>query len=305
MKHTSLIVTHYSIFKSYNKPQIIVNKAKELGAEACVLCDINNLSASVEFHTECISNNIKPIIGASISGMKLFAKNYNGWKKLIKIVTKFNTENYLDRSLIDKDILLLTSEVPLCAYPSVKDEVYYRILRSLDLKIKMDALKEDTSNLELKVFDTDIFNEVEQFKITNSPKLPKFAEDEISLLENMVNNGLDKLLEKIPEEKHPIYRKRVLYEMEVIKLANLAGYFLIVQDFVSKARADGQLCSIGRGSAAGSLISYIVGITLIDPIPYGLLFSRFYNAARSFPKHLSFDEYGFVDEWRDFEKKYQ
>ena len=54
-----------------------------------------------------------------------------------------------------------------------------------------------------------------------------------------------------------------------------------------------------HNSAAGSLVSYLIGITLIDPIPYGLLFSRFFNAARSYPKHLSFDECPFVDVWRD------
>jgi hypothetical protein len=58
-----------------------------------------------------------------------------------------------------------------------------------------------------------------------------------------------------------------------------------------------------HNSAAGSLVSYLIGITLIDPIPYGLLFSRFFNAARAYPKHLSFDEYGFIDEFRDFESK--
>lgn len=54
-----------------------------------------------------------------------------------------------------------------------------------------------------------------------------------------------------------------------------------------------------HNSAGGCLVSYLLRITLIDPIPYGLLFSRFYNASRSYPKHVSFGEHKFVDDWRN------
>ena len=61
---------------------------------------------------------------------------------------------------------------------------------------------------------------------------------------------------------------------------------------------------IVHNSSAGCLVSDLIGINLVDPIPYGLLFSRFFNAARAYPKHLSFDEYPFIDEFRDFEAEY-
>lgn len=55
-----------------------------------------------------------------------------------------------------------------------------------------------------------------------------------------------------------------------------------------------------HNSVGGSLVAYMTKqITLVDPIPHGLLFSRFFNAARSYPKHLSFNECPFVDVWRD------
>lgn len=59
-----------------------------------------------------------------------------------------------------------------------------------------------------------------------------------------------------------------------------------------------------HNSSAGCLVSDLIGINLVDPMPYGLLFSRFFNAARAYPKHLSFDEYPFIDEFRDFESIY-
>ena len=82
------------------------------------------------------------------------------------------------------------------------------------------------------------------------------------------------------KEDIEIYKERILQELEVIEDADLSGYFLIVADYVNEFRRRGVLVGPGRGSAAGCLISYLIGITLIDPIEYGLIFSRFFNSAR-------------------------
>lgn len=73
---------------------------------------------------------------------------------------------------------------------------------------------------------------------------------------------------------------RLDYELQVIKEMGFAGYFLIVQDLVNWARNNGVPVGPGRGSAAGSLVSFVLGITTIDPLPYGLLFERFLNPER-------------------------
>jgi DNA polymerase-3 subunit alpha len=75
--------------------------------------------------------------------------------------------------------------------------------------------------------------------------------------------------------------------MDVIFEADLSGYFLIVQDIVNYVREQGWLPGPGRGSAAGCLISYLIGITEIDPIEYDLIFERFYNAGRNTEDHVS------------------
>ncbi len=81
---------------------------------------------------------------------------------------------------------------------------------------------------------------------------------------------------------HPLaeYSGRLAYEIEVIKKMRFAGYFLIVWDFIRYARAQGIPVGPGRGSAAGSLVSYALGITDVDPLQYGLLFERFLNPER-------------------------
>jgi DNA polymerase-3 subunit alpha len=76
------------------------------------------------------------------------------------------------------------------------------------------------------------------------------------------------------------YERRLSSEIEMIKQMNFAGYFLIVWDFIHYARTQGVPVGPGRGSAAGSLVSYALRITDIDPLQYDLLFERFLNPER-------------------------
>src|SRR5260370_30502434 len=74
--------------------------------------------------------------------------------------------------------------------------------------------------------------------------------------------------------------ERLDHELRVIAKLGYAGYFLIVADFVAAAGRLGVRVGPGRGSAGGSLVSYLLGITDVDPIHYDLLFERFYNPGR-------------------------
>jgi DNA polymerase-3 subunit alpha len=89
-------------------------------------------------------------------------------------------------------------------------------------------------------------------------------------------------------------RERIEFELNTIKTMGFPGYFLIVQDFINEARKMGVLVGPGRGSAAGSVVSYCVGITNIDPMRYDLLFERFLNPDRiSMPDvDIDFDDDG-------------
>jgi DNA polymerase-3 subunit alpha len=75
-------------------------------------------------------------------------------------------------------------------------------------------------------------------------------------------------------------RQRLDHELQVIDKMGFAGYFLIVRDFIAAARTKGIPVGLGRGSAAGSLVAYVLGITAVDPIEYNLLFERFLNPER-------------------------
>ncbi len=94
----------------------------------------------------------------------------------------------------------------------------------------------------------------------------------------------------------PEIEERVRHELKVIRDAGYSGYFLIVRDFIEYARSVGIPVGPGRGSAAGSVISYVLGITRIDPLKYDLVFERFLNPERLSPPDIDVD---FCDQRRD------
>ena len=123
--------------------------------------------------------------------------------------------------------------------------------------------------------------------------LPKFpvpeGESEDSWLVKESERGLAQIFNgKVPDE----YKDRLRFELDVMKKMGFPGYFLVVADLVGYAKRSGIRVGPGRGSAAGSLVAYSLGITGLDPIEHGLLFERFLNPERiSMPDiDLDFDE---------------
>src|SRR5690349_14965333 len=98
-------------------------------------------------------------------------------------------------------------------------------------------------------------------------------------LRAQAHRGLAQRLQGAPDKLEP-YRQRLDYELGVIEKMGFAGYFLVVADFIAWAKTHGCPVGPGRGSGAGSLVAYALGITDLDPIPYDLLFERFLNPDR-------------------------
>lgn len=101
-----------------------------------------------------------------------------------------------------------------------------------------------------------------------------------SYLRKLTLEGLVKRYGKTYEEIDQLYRDRVDYELEVVAKMGWPSYFLIVADFVNWAKGQGIIVGPGRGSAAGSLVCYVLGITNLCPIEYNLVFERFLNPDR-------------------------
>lgn len=144
----------------------------------------------------------------------------------------------------------------------------------------------------------EIVNKIEGYELERStPLMPHYAlpegfNDEDEYLGHLTNTNAEKLYGEITPE----LRERIDYELSVIKKMGFSGYFLIVQDVIAKAREMDVIIGPGRGSAAGSIVSYCLGITRIDPIHYKLLFERFLNPDRVSMPDIDID---FDDEGRD------
>lgn len=146
---------------------------------------------------------------------------------------------------------------------------------------------------EEEIENTNYVNSLcEQYEITTSPTLPKFdcpnGYSEAEYLRQLCREGWKaKLQDKLDKNQIDDYANRIKYELSVLEGAGLSSYFLVVQDILRYVRSNDWLPGPGRGSAAGCMVSYLIGITAIDPIKYGLIFDRFYNAGRNTANHIS------------------
>ncbi|MCX6763126.1 MAG: DNA polymerase III subunit alpha [Candidatus Moranbacteria bacterium] len=159
----------------------------------------------------------------------------------------------------------------------------------------------DKCNLEIKLGETQLphFDVPEGYTATSylrylteeglkkrfTQSNPRFSGDASGVFDGVNDVDIDK-----------IRRDRMEYELGVIEKTGFASYFLIVQDFVNWAKDQGIVVGPGRGSAAGSFVSYLIGITNIDPIKYDLLFERFLNPERISMPDVDMD---FADDRRD------
>ena len=133
----------------------------------------------------------------------------------------------------------------------------------------------------------------EEYDILSQPILPPFNypdkyNSDSDYLRDLCRTGWrDNNLNKLPQEDQDRYVKRLKYEFDVLHGAGLSSYFLIVRDIVRHIKENKWLPGPGRGSAAGCLVSYLLGITAIDPMQYDLIFDRFYNAGRNTKDRVS------------------
>lgn len=213
---------------------------------------------------------------------------------------------------IAKDNRLLVLPTRKTSYAYVDEHETYQMLRKIENPNSIDE-NEDLSFLsknelmenyhdymEVFVHMDKIFGKTMYHYLDNQFKLPKYpTKDDITAdiyLNALATKGLQKRLEKVKNPNHETYQKRLLHELDVIHQMGYDDYFLIVYDFVRFAKTNDVLVGPGRGSAAGSLVAYCLGITDVNPIEYDLLFERFLNVDRKTMPDIDLD---FPDNKRD------
>lgn len=157
-----------------------------------------------------------------------------------------------------------------CYIQSTED--VYNNLSYLDDEI-IDGIIGNTNNL---------YNDFEDVKMPfQDPVLPEFPLDsKFETDKDLMRYLCEKQLKKLHLEDRQDYTERLDYEIKIITQMDFTGYFLILWDLIKYLRGIGEVVGLGRGSAAGSLVCYLLGITQIDPIKYDLHFERFLNPER-------------------------
>lgn len=116
---------------------------------------------------------------------------------------------------------------------------------------------------------------------TGNVYLPDFPGAEGETVEqHLARCSYANLTQRLGDKVDTVYTDRLAIELQVIQSMGFSGYFMIVADFINWAKQQGIPVGPGRGSGAGSLVAYVLGITDVDPLPYGLLFERFLNPER-------------------------
>ena len=152
----------------------------------------------------------------------------------------------------------------------------------------------DPEDLQASDHIASLCNVTMQLQKTALPQYP--CPQGVSSRQYLTQLCLAGLKKRLEGREDPAYRKRLKQELDVILKMQFEDYFLIVWDFIRFARRQGIYVGPGRGSAAGSLVAYVLGITHIDPLKYGLLFERFLNPERITMPDIDTD---FPDQRRD------
>lgn len=230
-----------------------------------------------------------------------FAKKYN-----VKVIAS-NDSHYVDqKDFSAHDILLCINTGEKVATPAARefadddvshknrrfafpnDQFYFKTTAEMnsvfhDMEEALDNTNEIVDKVELLDLKRDIL--LPHFVV------PKNFSTQDEYLENITWEGAKKRYSEIT----PDIEERINFELYTIKTMGFAGYFLIVSDFIKAGRDIGVFIGPGRGSAAGSVVAFCIGITNIDPIKYKLLFERFLNPDRKSMPDIDTD---FDDEGR-------
>ena len=207
----------------------------------------------------------------------------------IKDRDKFKHNNYV---YINETLYLDKDDYKYLDYLSMIK--YQKVLGEYELNKDMGKYLMNPKELELDSNDLDnynyIYNSCNISFVKESNLLPVYNDNVNSYeyLKSLCEKGLNKRLNNNVSSE---YKDRLEYELSVINKMGFCDYFLIVWDYVKYAKFNNILVGPGRGSAAGSLVSYTLGITDIDPIKYNLLFERFLNPERITMPDIDIDFY--------------
>lgn len=288
------IVSVANIEGFYYKPRVdkeILRKYSEgiIALSACLAGEVNSFLLNDKYEkAKEVALQYQEIFGIDNFYLEIQNHNIPEQKKILPSIVQLSKETGIplvatnDVHYIDKeDAIIQDVLISIGTGSNLNDE------RRLRFPTDEFYLKDSTSmtnlfkDLSEAIQNTNVIADRCQVNIEfNQNALPVFPVDEAltanQYLRALTYKGLKKRYKTIAKE----HEERINYELTVIEKMGFADYFLIVWDFMRFAHKREILTGPGRGSAAGSLVAYTLGITDVDPLKYGLLFERFLNPER-------------------------
>jgi DNA polymerase III alpha subunit len=238
--------------------------------------DILNLVHREDIYVELIS--IKSQKGNN-RNLYEFAKSKNLKSVVTNPIYFLNKEDYLTHKILTS--IKLNKNIDNLSSDEIADEEYY-FKDPFGIEKLWNKLPELFQNIEYLAANCNVDLRLGEFKFPNFSLPP--GETSFSYLHKISYEGLTHRYKPM-SEKAAI---RLEYELSVIDELRFTDYFLVVWDIAKEAKRRGMM-TIGRGSAANSLVSYCLGLTEVDPVKYNLYFERFLNKGRSSPPDVDID----------------
>lgn len=241
-------------------------------------------------------------------------KDLFGEEHVYLAVQPFQQDEELSHKLKE---LSKRANIPLVAtgdvhYIHQEDKTAYKCLKAIKAGQQLSEIEEDQGdkhfrsieemmkwygdNPELLARTVEIANRCEVDLNLGQTKLPTYPTPDQSTADQFLRRVCQEGMKRRQIASNDTYIKRLEYELSIIQKMNFSDYFLIVWDFMKYAHDHGIVTGPGRGSAAGSLVAYVLFITDVDPIRHGLLFERFLNPERISMPDIDID---FPDTRRD------
>src|SRR2546427_137095 len=325
MQHSEFVHLHvhseYSLLDGAAQIEKLVQRAKDLRFPAIALTDHGNLFGAIDFYLAAQKAGVKPIVGCELyvapgsrrergsqdggyegaNHLTVLVRNRAGYRNLVKLVSKAYLEGFYYKPRVDRELLAQHADGLVVLSGCLNSEVSRLLSQGETQKAT------EVAGWYQEVFGRDYyFMEVQSHGLEQQARVtPDFGTFHLprclvpdghtldSYLRELSAAGLRRRYGPTPGEA---VEARLAHELAVVEKMGFAGYFLVVWDFIHYARQQGIAVGPGRGSSAGSLTTYCLGITNIDPIRYGLLFERFLNPERISMPDMDID---FADDRRD------
>lgn len=241
---------------------------------------------------------VQPVHNNAIPSCLILTKIIRHLSKKLNVKRVANADTHYIESHLSEDTRILVALAHQSTLSGIHDRLelgsyYDDMILFRDNSSDLPCLEKISSLSEPEEIDNTnlLAAEVSDFSILSNPKIPQFdcpgGIQPSEYLRQLCLKGWDQLVKtKIPKDRHSAYAERVKYELKLFNEVGLAPYFLVVHDIVSYCQSNGWLAS-GRGSAGGSIVSWLLGLTEPDPIKYHLIVERFYNVGRNSPGSIS------------------